>query len=99
MMMDNSTQNHSKGRLVDEEFVKIVYAQRNHVVNASIDSKYLTVHLRDGRIIQVPITSYIWLSNATPEARGTFEVSGVDLEWKSLGRTIALSELLLGKPE
>jgi hypothetical protein len=70
------------------------------VANVRCDDDYLTVDLRDGRTIAVPLLWYPRLSNATPEQRANWEVSGAGygIHWPDIDEDLSSAGLLKGIP-
>lgn len=60
----------------------------------------LTVHLKDGRIISVPLKWYPRLLNATKKQRNHFEISsaGYAIHWPEIDEDLSTEGLLLGLP-
>ena len=82
-------------------------AQRNNsggadprVTSVEITDELITAHLVDGRRISVPL-SWSWrLSDATPEQRGRYEISGdgTGIRWPEIDEDISVRGLLEGIP-
>lgn len=60
----------------------------------------LTVSLRDGRTISVPLAWYPRLLNATPEQRQNWEIAGggYGLHWPEIDEDLNTEGLLRGAP-
>lgn len=62
-----------------------------------ITSKRLTVELRDGREISVPMAWFPRLVHAKPRDRRRVEISGFGMHWPDLDEDINVRSLLLGR--
>jgi hypothetical protein len=60
----------------------------------------LSVALKDGRTISVPLTWYPRLLNATPEQRGNWQVAGggYGIHWPDIDEDLSTEGLLRGAP-
>ncbi|MCC6386482.1 MAG: DUF2442 domain-containing protein [Dehalococcoidia bacterium] len=65
-----------------------------------LDSDTLTVDLRDGRTISVPLAWYSRLLHATPEQRARWEVAGggFGIHWPDIDEDLSTDGLLRGAP-
>lgn len=65
-----------------------------------LDSDTLTVDLRDGRTISVPLAWYSRLLHATPEQRARWEVAGggFGIHWPDIDEDLSTEGLLRGAP-
>ena len=66
----------------------------------SLDSDRLSVELRDGRAISVPLVWYPRLANATPEQRANWELAGggYGIHWPEIDEDLSTEGLLRGAP-
>ncbi len=64
----------------------LVVDTQPRALRAELDSRNLTVHLADGRILIVPLAWYPRLQHASPEERQTVEVfaDGEEMHWPDL---------------
>ncbi len=64
----------------------------------SFDTEMMHVHLRDGRIISVPILWFPLLREATPEQRKDYKIfgGGISLHWEELDEDLSVANLLAG---
>src|SRR5438105_15058243 len=71
----------------------------SRVVNVTIDDDTLSVDLKDGRTVSVPIGWYPRLANGTPAERANLQISsaGYGMHWPDLDEDIGVEGLLLGK--
>ncbi len=69
------------------------------VENLSFDEDSLSVALRDGRIITVPLAWYPRLSEATDEERGNWELcgGGYGIHWPDVDEDLSTEGLLAGR--
>jgi len=60
----------------------------------------LSVSLRDGRVISVPLVWYPRLLNATPAQRKNWEIAGGDygIHWPDIDEDLSTEGLLRGAP-
>lgn len=70
------------------------------VESISITPDDLSVSLRDGRTISVPLAWYPRLLNGTPEQRANFRVigGGYGIHWPELDEDLSTEGLLRGAP-
>lgn len=68
--------------------------------NATITDDYLTVELRDGRVISTPLIWYPRLQEASPEDRAVWEWigSGSGIHWPLLDEDLGIKGMLAGNP-
>jgi hypothetical protein len=66
--------------------------------SVDFDDDMMHVHLRDGRIISVPIIWYPLLHAATPEQRARYEIGGggVSLHWPEIDEDLSVANMLAG---
>jgi hypothetical protein len=69
-------------------------------VNVSVSEDTLSVDLRDGRSISVPLAWYPRLANGSAKERGNWRLigQGSGIHWEELDEDISLLGLLEGKP-
>jgi uncharacterized protein DUF2442 len=65
-----------------------------------ITSRTLTVHLRDGRSLSVPVAWYPRLANAAARERRRWELigPGIGIHWPAVDEDISVEALLRGLP-
>ena len=65
-----------------------------------VTSRALTVELRDGRTVSVPLGWYPRLANATPRERQRWEFigPGIGIHWPAVDEDISVEALLRGLP-
>jgi hypothetical protein len=70
------------------------------VVDVIVDDDSLSVRLKDGRTITVPLAWYPRLFHATPEQRHDWKVvgGGYGIHWPSIDEDISTEGLLRGAP-
>ena len=70
------------------------------VLNVEFVDEMLSVFLRDGRNIRVPLVWYPRLLNATPEERKNWEVNGGGhgIYWPAIDEDLSTEGLLRGAP-
>jgi hypothetical protein len=75
-------------------------AADERVLDVAFTDDALSVSLRDGRIITVPIVWYPRLLNATPEQRQNWKIAGggYGLHWPDLDEDLSTEGLLRGAP-
>jgi hypothetical protein len=68
--------------------------------NVAITEDTLTVELRDGRTISVPLAWYPRLLHGTPEERSNWRFigEGEGIHWPDLDEDISTENLLFGRP-
>src|SRR3974390_834641 len=77
-----------------------VTAADERVAEVSVDQDSLSVRLKDGRTITVPLAWYPRLFHATPEQRLDWKVAGggYGIHWPSIDEDISTERLLRGAP-
>lgn len=68
--------------------------------SVEVTDQAITAHLRDGRVISVPL-SWSWrLERATPAQRANFEISpsGYGVHWPDVDEDISAEGMLHGSP-
>jgi len=75
-------------------------AADERVADVSFDDASLSVRLKDGRTISVPLARYPRLLHANAEQRGNWKitVSGYGIHWPDLDEDISTEGLLRGGP-
>ncbi len=75
-------------------------AADERVADVSIRNERLTVTLRDGRMISVPLAWYPGLLNATPKQRRNWQVAGAGfgIHWPEIDEDLNTEGLLRGAP-
>lgn len=70
------------------------------VLQAEVSADALSVSLRDGRVITVPLAWYPRLLNATPAQRNNYKISGggYGLHWPDLDEDLSTEGMLRGAP-
>jgi hypothetical protein len=70
------------------------------VENVTVTEDTLSVELRDGRTIAVPLTWFPRLVHATPSERQNWRLigRGEGIHWEELDEDISVANLLLGRP-
>jgi len=70
------------------------------VADVSFTEDALSVSLRDGRKISVPLTWYPKLLHATPEQRNNWKVAGAGygIHWPDIDEDLSTEGLLRGAP-
>lgn len=70
------------------------------VKDVRLDADTLTVDLRDGRAISVPLAWYPRLLNATPEQRARWQIAGggFGIYWPDIDEDLSTDGLLRGAP-
>jgi hypothetical protein len=70
------------------------------VADVSFTEDALSVSLRDGRKISVPLTWYPKLLHATPEQRNNWKVAGAGygIHWPDIDEDLSTEGLLCGAP-
>ncbi len=63
-----------------------------------VSSTELTVHLKDGRTVSVPLTWFPRLLKATPEQRAKFELmgDGEGIHWPDADEDLSIAGILRG---
>lgn len=74
----------------------VLYDGRNEPVNVVSTGSELTVTLKDGRRIVVPLWWYPSLRQATPAQRARFALMPLGIHWPDLDEDISVRSLLLG---
>jgi len=64
----------------------------------AVSSTELTVHLKDGRTVSVPLSWFPLLLNATPEQRAKFELmgDGEGIHWPDVDEDLSVAGILRG---
>lgn len=62
------------------------------------DDSTMWVTLEDGQVLEVPLTQFPVLLNATPAQRQDYEISAYGLHWDALDEDISIEGLMVGKP-
>ena len=75
-------------------------AADERVLGVEFSDDALSVSLRDGRVITVPLAWYPRLMNATPAQRNNWKVAGggYGLHWPDLDEDLSTEGLLRGAP-
>jgi hypothetical protein len=75
-------------------------AADERVASVKISSDSLTVSLRDGRVISVPLAWYPRLKNAKPKERKNWRIAGggFGIHWPDLDEDLSTQGLLRGAP-
>ena len=75
-------------------------AADERVADVDVTEDALTVRLMDGRTISVPLVWYPRLSNATPEQRKNWQISGggYGIHWEEIDEDLSTEGLLRGAP-
>ena len=75
-------------------------AADERVLDVQVTEDSLSVCLRDGRVISVPLAWYPRLLNATPEQRRNWKISGggYGIHWPDLDEDLSTAGLLHGAP-
>jgi hypothetical protein len=75
-------------------------AADERVADVEITDDELRVRLMDGRTISVPLVWYPRLSNATPEQRKNWQISGggYGIHWEDIDEDLSTEGLLRGAP-
>jgi hypothetical protein len=70
------------------------------VLGVEVSDDALSVTLRDGRVISVPLAWYPRLLNATPAQRKTWKIAGggYGIHWTDLDEDLSTEGLLRGAP-
>lgn len=70
------------------------------VAGVTVTDDLLTVSLRDGRLISVPLAWYPRLLHATPDQRARWQVSGggYGIHWPEIDEDLSVEGLLRGAP-
>ena len=70
------------------------------VLDVTFNEDALTVSLRDGRVISVPLVWYPRLLNAAPKQRSNWKVAGggFGIHWPDLDEDLSTEGLLRGAP-
>jgi hypothetical protein len=75
-------------------------AADERVADVETTDEALTVRLMDGRTISVPLVWYPRLSQATPEQRKNWQISGggYGIHWEEIDEDLSTEGLLRGAP-
>lgn len=75
-------------------------AADERVLDVQVTEDSLSVSLRDGRTISVPLAWYPRLLNATPQQRNNWKVAGggYGIHWPDLDEDLSTEGLLRGAP-
>lgn len=78
----------------------LAQAADERVANVELTEDNLSVALRDGRTITVPLAWYPRLLNATPEQRNNWQIAGggYGLHWPEIDEDLNTEGLLRGAP-
>lgn len=78
----------------------LALAADERVAEVSFTEEMLTVSLKDGRIISVPLTWYPRLLNATVEQRRNWQIAGggYGIHWPEIDEDLNTEGLLRGAP-
>ena len=78
----------------------LAVAADERVVNVSFDEDSLSVRLKDGRTIFVPLTWYPRPFHATPEQRSNWKIAGggYGIHWPEIDEDLNTEGLLRGAP-
>jgi hypothetical protein len=78
----------------------LALAADERVAGVEFTEDALVVSLMDGRIISVPLVWYPRLSNASPEQRANWRVSGggYGIHWEEIDEDLSTEGLLRGSP-
>ena len=78
----------------------LALAADERVVEVKFTKDTLSVALRDGRTITVPLAWYPRLAHATPEERGNWRLIGLGegIHWPDLDEDISIDGLVAGRP-
>ena len=70
------------------------------VSDVKLSNESLVVHLKDGRIISVPLAWYPRLLNASPKQRSNWQVAGggYGIYWPDIDEDLSTEGLLRGAP-
>jgi hypothetical protein len=70
------------------------------VLDVAFSEDALSVSLRDGRVISVPLVWYPRLLNATPAQRGNWKIAGggYGIHWPDVDEDLITEGLLRGAP-
>lgn len=73
---------------------------RPTAVSVDVSEDTLTVELRDGRTISVPLCWYPRLENATESEKRAWELigNGSGIHWEDVDEDISIDALLAGRP-
>ena len=69
-------------------------------VHAEVSDDTLTVELRDGRTVSVPLSWYPRLEHATHSERASWTLigGGTGIHWEAVDEDVSVESLLAGKP-
>ncbi len=76
----------------------LVIAADERVADVSFTDDSLSVRLKDGRTISVPLTWYPRLFHATAEQRRNWKPAAVGIHWPDLDEDLSTEGLLRGAP-
>lgn len=70
------------------------------VLDVTFSDDALSVSLRDGRVISVPLVSYPRLLNAAPNQRSNWKIAGggFGIHWPDIDEDLSTEGLLRGAP-
>jgi uncharacterized protein DUF2442 len=73
----------------------------NKIKSVSIDAEALKVELRDGRVLESPLSLYPTLAKATARQRSKWEFcgAGTGIHWTVLNYELSVAGLLRSEPE
>jgi len=80
--------------------VRTIEIEMPMAVHVSVSEGTLSVDLRDGRSISVPVAWYPRLAHGSPEERKNWSLigQGVGIHWEDLDEDISMLGLIEGKP-
>lgn len=78
----------------------LALAADERVVNVSFTDSDLSVAMKDGRTITVPLAWYPRLLNATPQERQNWKIAGAGygIHWPDIDEDLSTEGLLRGAP-
>ena len=68
--------------------------------HVTVTEESLTVELRDGRVVSVPLAWYPRLVHGSPEERAKWRLiaDGEGIHWPELDEDVSVENIILGKP-
>ena len=99
-VLDKIIRNHRQALLEVWNWVFLALRADERVSDVRINSDPLTVSLRDGRIISVPLAWYPRLLKASPKQRKNWEIAGggYGIHWPDVDEDLSTEGLLRGAP-